>query len=144
MGYMDWCGSVTDWYKECAKCEIGFWVVAENRGSAYEFMKEFFGPDTKSPDGLEYGCRSCMMRQRRGRIGSTHRDELLKAQNYMCAICQQVIKVIGISDGYVDHDHITKKERGILCNRCNVRMSGVDDDEWLSKAIAYRDSFRCA
>jgi len=43
-------------------------------------------------------------------------EQLLKDQNYSCAICD--IKFENRPD--VDHDHKTGKVRGLLCRRCNL------------------------
>jgi hypothetical protein len=38
---------------------------------------------------------------------------------------------------YCDHDHATGQFRGWLCNRCNTRLGGLDDPEWLERALNY-------
>ncbi len=39
---------------------------------------------------------------------------------------------------YVDHDHVTKKVRGLLCHRCNLGLGALgDNEEGLLKALAY-------
>ena len=58
-------------------------------------------------------------------------------QNGCCAICgrhqSELSKVL-----CVDHDHNTRKVRGLLCNNCN-RVLGLlhDDVELLQKALEY-------
>lgn len=42
----------------------------------------------------------------------------------------------------VDHDHKTKKFRGMLCRNCNMGMGFVDNDEWLAKALEWRERGR--
>lgn len=56
-------------------------------------------------------------------------DELLTAQNGRCALCG---RRYGEMRGQrvrldVDHDHVTGKVRGLLCNRCNTRLGGLSD-----------------
>lgn len=65
-------------------------------------------------------------------------EALLTGQAFGCAICgsQQ-----GCSKGrklFVDHNHETKKIRGLLCSKCNflIGIAG-DKPEILSKAISY-------
>ena len=53
------------------------------------------------------------------------------AQNERCAICGALKKL------YIDHDHATGRVRGLLCNRCNLRMAAADDAEWTEKARGY-------
>lgn len=38
-----------------------------------------------------------------------------------------------------DHNHVTGKFRGVLCNRCNIAMHAVDEPGLLAMLIAYRD-----
>lgn len=53
-------------------------------------------------------------------------DRMFKEQNGVCAICQcKRIKGCSTRNGYlfVDHDHVTGKVRGLLCNACNTHLS---------------------
>lgn len=53
-------------------------------------------------------------------------DSLLKKQGGVCAVCQ---KANWNSRGpQVDHNHITGRVRGILCNRCNASLGMAGDD----------------
>ena len=73
--------------------------------------------------------------------GITYKDynELLKAQNHKCGICggegftmkeEHKVKLV------VDHDHLTRKVRGLLCHNCNRALGLLHDDvESLNKAI---------
>jgi hypothetical protein len=54
---------------------------------------------------------------RRYDITQKEYDSLLESQNGCCAICHREVTLT------VDHDHITGKIRGLLCNRCNVYFS---------------------
>jgi hypothetical protein len=39
---------------------------------------------------------------------------------------------------HVDHDHVTGKVRGLLCNTCNVALGALQDsEELLIKAAGY-------
>lgn len=37
----------------------------------------------------------------------------------------------------VDHDHVTRKIRGLLCIRCNNRLATLEDKEFCAKASLY-------
>lgn len=145
MPAMDWLYDRNHWYKQCYKCDKEFEVVIEdgNQATAYDLMIIHFQPEYRSmSDGLKGACRSCSNTIQHKRIGTMHRADILEQQNGKCAICEIPLKINGRSGGYVDHDHVTRNERGVLCNTCNTRMSGVDDDTWLVKALTYRDTHR--
>lgn len=70
-------------------------------------------------------------------------DELLKNQNYVCAICKEPETTI---DGQtqetkvlsVDHCHSSNKVRGLLCNNCNQGLGKFKDNiSKLQLAIDY-------
>lgn len=62
---------------------------------------------------------------------------LLAAQNGKCAICGRTENGKRINFD-VDHDHVTGKIRGLLCNRCNRLLSNaVDSVEILRSAQDY-------
>lgn len=62
-------------------------------------------------------------------------DLLLANQNGCCAICKKAIESKQLS---VDHDHVTGKVRGLLCNNCNLGLGNFKDDEkFLLNAVQY-------
>lgn len=79
-------------------------------------------------------------RQRLLRAGITQGmfDEKLSAQEFKCAVCGCAIT----QSSHADHDHITNKFRGILCQRCN-RSIGLwkDNIDLLMRAVRYLESF---
>ena len=48
-----------------------------------------------------------------------------------CEICGSTKRLC------IDHDHVTGKVRGRLCNRCNKRIERVVTNSWLAKAVQY-------
>ena len=59
---------------------------------------------------------------------------MLVNQNNLCAICK---KEIGWESA-VDHCHVTKKIRGLLCRNCNLGLGAFKDNaETIRKAIEY-------
>jgi len=71
----------------------------------------------------------------RGGLTQEQYDQKLKDQGGCCAICGDPPDPV--RPLYSDHDHYTNKRRGLLCASCNTKLSGVDDVEWLEKAIDY-------
>lgn len=51
-------------------------------------------------------------------------NELLIEQNGRCAICKRLPTIKRLS---VDHDHITHKIRGLLCDSCNRGIGLLQD-----------------
>ena len=58
-----------------------------------------------------------------------------------CSICKEN-KPGGMGGWSVDHDHITKKFRGILCNRCNS-LIGFAKDSLIVLSLATKYLRRC-
>ena len=71
--------------------------------------------------------------------GITEKDysEFLCHQNGVCAICrEQPTKTLD-----VDHNHVTRKVRGLVCNRCNTGMGNFRDNPvYLRAAANYLES----
>lgn len=57
---------------------------------------------------------------------------LLKQQEFKCSICNRDIT----KNLSVDHDHLTGKIRGLICNNCNLAMGNADDSPERLRAIA--------
>lgn len=130
--------------------------------------KEDFHVNKSRKTGVSCYCKSCtsiLNRERRSLPESPERQRrafikwkygisqeeylsLLEKQNFKCAICnthhEEVrrpgnLKHTGISYGLcIDHDHLSGKVRGLLCNQCN-RALGLfkDNPENLSRALSY-------
>ncbi len=67
---------------------------------------------------------------------------MMAAQYGRCPICNEELRAYGSTgrSGYthVDHDHVTGKVRGLVCNACNQGMGKFKDKaEYLEKAAAY-------
>lgn len=59
-------------------------------------------------------------------------------QNFVCASCGEPEISRPLS---VDHDHVTGKVRGLLCNRCNRVLGFIgDSSEKLRKLANYLDN----
>lgn len=68
--------------------------------------------------------------------------QLLLGQSNKCAICAKTIFMGGKAGAHYDHDHLTNKYRGILCNNCNLMLGHANDDiTILFNAINYLRSF---
>lgn len=62
-------------------------------------------------------------------------------QENRCAVCEDPITPFGRFI-HVDHDHLTKKVRGVLCMQCNVFIGSARDNiNILQKAIGYLQTY---
>lgn len=63
--------------------------------------------------------------------------EMMARQKCRCAICRTSL-VPDSKDVHVDHDHQTKKVRGLLCQRCNLAIGLFrDSPKIMNAAIRY-------
>ncbi len=73
--------------------------------------------------------------------------ERLKSQGGVCGACRapqhHSRRALGLSGWCADHDHKTKKFRGVLCNNCNLALGyAKDSPEILMALIKYLESYR--
>ena len=98
---------------------------------------EFFPLHNKKLNGLDSWCRACRANYRnancRGKFRAVISDEKLheiKATTHECVICGAEAPLV------VDHDHVTGKVRGMLCNHCNRGLGHFRDDPMLLEFAA--------
>jgi len=110
----------------CTRCKTGKPATAE-----------FFPPHNKKRNGLDSWCRQCRSSYRneicRGRFRYDISDEHLKqikSEVKECVICGDQTKLV------VDHDHVTGKVRGLLCNHCNRGLGHFRDSPMLLEFAA--------
>jgi Autographiviridae endonuclease VII len=67
---------------------------------------------------------------------------LLSLQDGVCAICLRPEPVEGKRLA-VDHDHVTKVNRGLLCSNCNMGLGQFGDNiDLLKRAALYLERFK--
>ena len=65
-------------------------------------------------------------------------NEMLKKQDLKCAICNEPLDLQNPHGVNIDHNHLTGKIRGILCNKCNLAIGLLrDNPEYIYKAYKY-------
>lgn len=71
-------------------------------------------------------------------------DKMFDRQNGLCPICYKPLRKPGNKWGYraspVDHDHKTKRVRGITCNPCNRFKIAKNTAESAKRLLPYLDS----
>jgi len=130
--------------KKCSKC-----------GRMLD-RSEFY-KDRSTNSGLGYRCKLCVSERAKNQksylkkyhreynlkkkygLDETAFEDILKAQNYSCAICGE--KKISYSESSylnwcVDHCHNSGKIRGILCFPCNLALSHLKDSSVVAEAAA--------
>jgi 3-dehydroquinate synthase class II len=110
-------------------------------------INEFF-KDKRRPDGYEYSCKVCAMvkkdnndYKKKYNISLDIYNEMAKSQNYKCKICKTTEPGTRINRFCVDHCHVTKNVRGLLCGSCNRALGQFKDNpEFLKEAANYLES----
>jgi hypothetical protein len=104
--------------------------------------KELYTEKFKRTKNLEYEVKSfdyqkSIYLKREFGITLTQYNELLEKQNNCCAICERPSSEFKRMFA-VDHDHLTKTVRGLLCVNCNLGLGKFHDNiNTLNKAINY-------
>ncbi len=69
-------------------------------------------------------------------------DTMLAAQGGHCAICPATKPGGRAKFFHVDHDHATKKVRGLLCHNCNTGLGMFRDNvNFLRVAVDYLERY---
>jgi Recombination endonuclease VII len=68
-------------------------------------------------------------------------DALAIATNGHCGICFKQFRD-GSWDCNLDHNHTTKAVRSLLCHRCNIRLSALEDLPYRDKADTYLAKYK--
>lgn len=78
--------------------------------------------------------------QKKYKITLEQKEAMWLAQDKKCKICKRNIL---LWPAHVDHDHITSKVRGLLCNFCNTGIGFLQEDVTvLQAAITYLELSR--
>jgi hypothetical protein len=100
--------------------------------------KAYYAANKEKKQDYYYQQRRGWMLSHRYGITNEVYESMLEAQNGLCAICRSSSP--GDKDSYfhVDHCHLTKKVRGLLCNKCNIGLGYFNDNpDSLKAAINY-------
>ena len=127
--------------KKCSKCK-----------TEYPNTNEYFFEYKRKTNKTRFRsqCKKCHQEQNSiskyknlYNIDKNSLDEKIKNQEYKCAICKNKEKL------FVDHNHVTKKFRGLICGTCNTGLGMFRDNiKNLENAIKYlrtdKDEFETA
>ena len=116
-------------FKRCSKCK-----------KFKKRSKDNWAEVKRTKDGLGYWCRKCNKEnniKRRYNLTIEEYNQILERQDKKCAICG--IHQSKLKRGlFVDHDHKTKKVRGLLCSVCNLRVEIIENETY-PKILKYLD-----
>lgn len=120
-------------------------------------LEEYFNREGKVRDGKNSHCKTCevedIMKWRKNNPSALKQierrahlkrsfgitieqyEELLAKQNECCAICERHASEFKTRLA-VDHDHHTRRIRGLLCTNCNHRVVGRHRDPDLLRKMA--------
>lgn len=75
--------------------------------------------------------RSRNLRSRYG-IGQQQVTDIVERQGGLCGICGGKPK-----KPCIDHDHRTGRVRGVLCHGCNIKLSAIENQQFMELALRY-------
>lgn len=116
----------------------GHWKAQQKKNAHGTNMGYRFGCrcDACQQARLEYGQNNNLLR----RYGVTRQFvlDLFQKQAGRCAICKEPIEdyFTKKKSTHLDHDHVTGRVRGILCNKCNFGLGIFRDSPELLRAAA--------
>jgi hypothetical protein len=128
--------------KKCTKC---FTVKPLSEYYKHHRQTTGYRPDCKSctnKRSKEWSTKNAESRRFSVLKSATGVDKdsylrLLRLQDNRCPICNKDRREVP-KNFAVDHDHLTGKVRGLLCNTCNLGLGYFyDNPDLLNKAISY-------
>lgn len=121
---------ISSWCKGCRKVSSRTWSSKNP-----DKVKERYRLNKEKPlDSLKLRDYSLKVRYN---LSLEAYSNILKAQNYLCAICSRDSREMTYFL-HVDHCHTTGKVRGLLCAPCNVYLGySRDDKKVYENAISY-------
>lgn len=115
---------ISSWCKNCRKDSTRKWNSLNTNRARKKYTREYLQQ------------REYTLLHRYG-INLNDYEDILKSQNYSCAICKKEAKEMTYHL-HVDHCHTTGKVRGLLCSPCNVFLGYArDNTEVFKEAIRY-------
>jgi hypothetical protein len=95
--------------------------------------RERYASDSEFREKRKATSRASRLKCQYGISLQEHAD-LLHRQNYACGICERPFR----ETPHVDHCHLTRWVRGLLCRKCNIGMGHFEDNPvFLFKAALY-------
>lgn len=131
------CGEVkptTEFSRKKRREKWGFYAYCND--CKHEKAKKYYLDNTEK-------CKKLARSRDLKKYGITleYQEKMMRDQGNKCAICGKEIYLFGSkksNTAHVDHDHITGKVRGLLCQECNTGLGKFRDNPlFLANAIKY-------
>ena len=124
--------------KDCDKLRNDLLETRKTRDKTYQKKREKINEYVNEYNRTEEGKLKLKFNALKYKYGITEEEynKLYLSQNGKCAICGCDISLLG-NDAHLDHDHTSKKNRGLLCKRCNLGLGFLNTEEILIKAQHY-------
>lgn len=124
-------------YRECKVC-------GKKKPVEDFYIREDKLPSGKIKKSYRNECKECTKARMRLKTTGWSPEEYERAwciQEGKCAICGCTLNSSRYTKASADHDHVTGKLRGILCNNCNTALGLMKDSPYrLESAIRYLES----
>lgn len=133
---------ITEFYKQCKKLYGRRKTLREDYHPQCKQCRNQYYYKTKKehPEQYKKYSRTSNLKRNSG-ITVEEYDSMFAKQNGVCAICGKKEKdknQFGVKRLAVDHDHLTDKNRGLLCAKCNRGLGLFEDNiEYLLNTIEY-------
>lgn len=115
----------------CARC----WGKRRNQDPAYRARKQAWVEMNK---GIIHEKRRWSALLVKYGITKDQFLGMLKRQDGVCAICKSKSESLPGKPLAVDHNHTTRKVRGLLCNECNVLIASLEHNvDLIPRIIEY-------
>ena len=83
-------------------------------------------------------CRICKDGKYRYNMTRLDQIKMMEEQDNQCTLCDMKLELFsGHKGGMIDHDHKTGKVRGIVCNRCNTIIGGLETHKDIRRILNY-------
>lgn len=113
--------------KQCPKCGLTkplteFVKARAKRSGYHSYCKPCFNTVARESRIKHHGSTRSFHLKRRYGVDATEVEWMILQQGGKCAVCREK------TAKHVDHDHRTRKVRGILCFNCNRGLGYFKDD----------------
>ncbi len=134
-GADDWYISAINGYSHCAACDLKYRSDKYHRNPRYYIPppRHLMDPVRRAKVVALSRAQNWKARFRKHGLTLDEYHAMWESQGERCKLCSKVM-----AKGHIDHNHRTKRVRGLLCFNCNAGLGLFRDNPGvLRKAAAY-------